>query len=119
MGSFREARSGDVREAQRLSMSSVGPHELSVNAWMGNRLKNLTADKVERIPDDERPLKVTDVARLLGVSQGYVRDHISRSRPIIPHMRFGRAVRFELDEIAAYKRQHTHAERLSPAHPLK
>ena len=83
-------------------------------------MKNLAVDKVERITDDERPLKVPDVARLLGVSQGYVRDHISRSIPIIPHMRFGRAVRFERDEIAAYKRQHAHTgERTSPAHPLR
>ena len=50
----------------------------------------------------EKPMKVRDVAAYLGVSGGWVRNHITKKKPMIPHTRIGRVVRFYKPELEAF-----------------
>lgn len=47
---------------------------------------------------------IKDVAKCLGVSESWVRDHITRARPLLPHFRVGKVVRFRECEIEKFIR---------------
>jgi excisionase family DNA binding protein len=47
----------------------------------------------------ERLLTPGDVARWLGVSPGWVRDHATRKEPKLPTVRLGKLMRFRAEEI--------------------
>lgn len=53
------------------------------------------AEKPMRVTSTGQFLKIKDVARILGVSQGWVRGHVTKKKPTIPHMRIGGVVRFD------------------------
>lgn len=53
----------------------------------------------------ERLLTPGDVARWLGVSPGWVRDHATRKQPKLPTVRLGKLMRFRADEIDAFLKE--------------
>ncbi len=50
----------------------------------------------------EKALRTKEVAELLNVSRAWVREHITKARPLLPHIRMGRVVRFRESEIEAF-----------------
>ena len=56
-----------------------------------------------KFADTEETLwKVAEVARRMGVTQSWVRDHVTRIQPIIPHVKLGALVRFREADIDAF-----------------
>lgn len=51
---------------------------------------------------EETLLKTADVARRMGVTESWVRDHVSRVEPIIPHVKIGALVRFRKQDLDAF-----------------
>jgi hypothetical protein len=58
-------------------------------------------DKKEGVKHDDGSALIgpAEVARLLGVSSGWVRDHATRKTPRIPVVRIGRMMRFRPADI--------------------
>jgi len=54
---------------------------------------------VLRHKDGTHLIGAAEVARLLGVSSGWVRDHATRKTPRIPMLRIGRLMRFRPADI--------------------
>lgn len=50
----------------------------------------------------EKLLTPGDVARWLGVSSAWVRDHATRKQPRLPVVRLGKLIRFKADEIEGF-----------------
>jgi excisionase family DNA binding protein len=50
----------------------------------------------------DRLLTARDVARLLGVSAGWVREHATRKQPRLPAVRLGRLHRFRQSDIEEF-----------------
>jgi excisionase family DNA binding protein len=46
-----------------------------------------------------------EVAKLLGVTVNWVRDHTTRREPIVPHVKLGRKILFERDEVVRFIRE--------------
>jgi len=46
-------------------------------------------------------------AKLLGVSRQWMRDHTTRIKPIVPHIRLGRKIRFRLADLKRFIDQQT------------
>ena len=57
-------------------------------------------------------LTVAEVAKRLGMSKQWVRDHIDRRHPKIDVVRWGSAVRFRSSDIDRFILQHINAPRL-------
>lgn len=47
-------------------------------------------------------LDASDAARMLAVSVQWIRDHTTRIEPIVPHVKMGRKVRFEVEGIQRF-----------------
>ena len=47
-------------------------------------------------------MTVSEVARMLRVSEGWVRDHATRRRPLLPVVRLGRLLRFRRCDIEEF-----------------
>ena len=60
----------------------------------------------------ESLLTVSQVARRLGMSKQWVRDHIDRRHPRIDVVRWGSAVRFRPSDVDRFIIQHVNAPRL-------
>jgi hypothetical protein len=58
-----------------------------------------TDKQVVRHKDGTQLIGPAEVARLLGVSSGWVRDHATRKTPRIPMLRMGRLMRFRPADI--------------------
>jgi len=56
--------------------------------------------------EHDRLLTVADVAEWLGVSKGWVYDHVTRKRPFLPCVRFGEITRFRRAEIEQFIEEH-------------
>jgi excisionase family DNA binding protein len=50
-------------------------------------------------PAREKLLTPSEVARWLGVSAAWVRDHATRKQPQLPTVRLGKLMRFRAEEI--------------------
>lgn len=50
-------------------------------------------------PQREKLLTPGEVAKWLGVSSGWVRDHATRKEPRLPNVRLGKLMRFKAEEI--------------------
>ena len=62
-------------------------------------------DAMERLmpPDPDRLLDVPEVARILGMSEAWVRQHSSGlRRPAIPSIKLGKCVRFRREAIQGF-----------------
>jgi excisionase family DNA binding protein len=62
------------------------------------------------VPDNlrsERLLSIADVASWLGVSKGWVYDHTTRKRPLLPCVRLGEMTRFCRADIEKFIEEHT------------
>jgi excisionase family DNA binding protein len=55
----------------------------------------------------ERLLTISDVAEWLGVSKGWVYDHVTRKQPRLPCIRLGGLTRFRAGDIEKFIREHT------------
>lgn len=55
----------------------------------------------------ERLLTISDVAVWLGVSKGWVYDHTTRKRPLLPAIRLGEMTRFRREDIERFIREHS------------
>ena len=53
----------------------------------------------------EKLLSVKQVAEILGVSEGWVRDHATRKRPRLPVIKLGKYLRFSEPEIDNWVRK--------------
>jgi hypothetical protein len=62
-------------------------------------VKKQPGTKVARDTDGSSLIGPAEVARLLGVSSGWVRDHATRKTPRIPVIRIGRMMRFRPADI--------------------
>jgi hypothetical protein len=51
---------------------------------------------------DDDVLTSEDVIEWLKVSRQWVKDHVTRHKPIIPHRRFGRKIRFLRGEVKQF-----------------
>jgi Helix-turn-helix domain len=51
-------------------------------------------------------IDAAEVADLLKLKVSWVRDHTTRIEPILPHIKLGRKVRYELREILRFIREH-------------
>lgn len=59
--------------------------------------------RISRMDRDERLLSVGDVAKILGVSPGWVRDHATgRRRPRLTAVRLGKLLRFRLQDVEEF-----------------
>ena len=58
-----------------------------------------------RKPEHERLLTPGDVARWLGVSAGWVRDHATRKQPRLPVVRLGKLMRFRDEQVEAFLKE--------------
>ena len=67
-------------------------------------------------PIREFMLTVSDVAKRLGMSKQWVRDHIDRREPKIDVVRWGAAVRFRPSDIDRFILQHLNAPRRRRRH---
>jgi excisionase family DNA binding protein len=54
----------------------------------------------------ERLLTIADVAAWLGVSKGWVYDHSTRKRPLLPCIRLGELTRFRREDIEKFIAEH-------------
>ncbi|MCL4853803.1 MAG: helix-turn-helix domain-containing protein [Bryobacteraceae bacterium] len=57
------------------------------------------------VPQREKLLTPCEVAKWLGVSAGWVRDHATRKQPQIPVVRLGKLMRFRATEIEGFLRE--------------
>jgi hypothetical protein len=46
------------------------------------------------------------VAKLLGVTGSWVKDHTTRVEPILPHIKMARKVRFRVEDIERFVHEH-------------
>jgi excisionase family DNA binding protein len=53
-------------------------------------------------PQHEKLLTPGDVARWLGVSPGWVRDHATRKQPHLPAVKLGKLLRFRSSDVQAF-----------------
>jgi len=53
----------------------------------------------------EKLLTPSEVARWLGVSAAWVRDHATRKQPRLPTVRLGKLMRFRADDIEEFIRE--------------
>lgn len=51
---------------------------------------------------EEKLLDVTGAAQYLSVSNAWLRDHITRKEPIVPHLRMGGMVRFRISDLRGF-----------------
>ena len=59
--------------------------------------------RISRMGHDEKLLSVGAVAEMLGVSQGWVRDHAAeRRRPRLVAVRLGKLLRFRLQDVEEF-----------------
>jgi excisionase family DNA binding protein len=56
--------------------------------------------------ENMRLLTVSDVARWLGVSKGWVYDHVTRKEPRLPCIRMGEITRFRRADIENFIEKH-------------
>jgi excisionase family DNA binding protein len=54
----------------------------------------------------DRLLSIADVAAWLGVSKGWVYDHVTRKQPRLPCIRFGELTRFRQADIERFIQEH-------------
>lgn len=54
----------------------------------------------------ERLLTIHDLAIWLGVSKGWIYDHVTRKRPLLPCVRFGEITRFRRSDIEKFIEEH-------------
>jgi excisionase family DNA binding protein len=54
-----------------------------------------------------RLLGVKEVAEILGVSEGWVRDHATRKRPRLPVVKVGKYLRFRENDIERWIKEMT------------
>jgi excisionase family DNA binding protein len=54
----------------------------------------------------EHLLTIQDVAQWLGVSKGWVYDHTTRKRPLLPCIRMGEMTRFRREDIEKFIEEH-------------
>ncbi len=54
----------------------------------------------------EKLLTPQDVAKWLGVSAAWVRDHATRKKPALPTVRLGKLIRFRAEEIEQFLKDH-------------
>jgi excisionase family DNA binding protein len=54
----------------------------------------------------EHLLTIADVAAWLGVSKGWVYDHTTRKRPLLPCIRLGEMTRFRREDIETFIEEH-------------
>jgi excisionase family DNA binding protein len=52
--------------------------------------------------NDDDILTPQEVAEWLKVSKFWIRDHCTRAKPLIPHRKFGKKVRFVRSEVRAF-----------------
>jgi excisionase family DNA binding protein len=57
----------------------------------------------------ERLLTIADIAAWLGVSKGWVYDHTTRKRPLLPCIRLGEMTRFRREDIEKFIAEHVRA----------
>ena len=57
-------------------------------------------------PPTLRLLTITDVADWLGVSKGWVYDHVTRKQPRLPCIRLGELTRFRHKDIEKFIEEH-------------
>jgi hypothetical protein len=62
-------------------------------------LKKKPGERVVSNTDGSPLIGPSEVARLLGVSSGWVRDHATRKLPRIPVVRIGKLMRFRITDI--------------------
>ena len=60
----------------------------------------------------ERLLTIAEVAQWLGVSKAWVYDHVTRKRPLLPCVRFGKMTRFRRKEIEGFIEAHIKLDNL-------
>jgi hypothetical protein len=53
---------------------------------------------------NEKRVDAPEAARHLGMSIHWLRDHTTRSKPIVPHYKLGRKVKYNIDELDAFFR---------------
>jgi excisionase family DNA binding protein len=58
-----------------------------------------------------RLLTIGDVAQWLGVSKGWVYDHVTRKQPRLPCIRLGEMTRFRAEDIEKFIQEHTSGSR--------
>lgn len=61
-------------------------------------------DKFDARP--ERLLTISEVAEWLGVSKGWVYDHVTRKQPSLPCIKIGELTRFRRADIEKFIEQH-------------
>jgi excisionase family DNA binding protein len=59
----------------------------------------------------ERLLTIADVAAWLGVSKGWVYDHVTRKQPRLPCIRLGEMTRFRAADIEKFIQEHASGSR--------
>ena len=72
------------------------------DSWLVRRLFDIEETRQKRRLATRRRIAAhgpAEVARLLGVSSGWVRDHATRKTPRIPVVRIGRLMRFRPADI--------------------
>ena len=65
-------------------------------------MPNTDTDQRKAPERPEKWLRIKDVAELLGVSQSWVRSHVTKQRPLLPHIRINGVVRFRMSEIETF-----------------
>ncbi len=56
---------------------------------------------------EDRLLTISDVASGLGVSRGWVYDHVTRKQPRLPCIRLGEITRFRRADVEKFIQEHT------------
>ena len=62
-------------------------------------------DAITLTPPREKLLTPSEVARWLGVSAAWVRDHATRKQPKLPSVRLGKLMRFRAEEIDIFLKE--------------
>lgn len=70
--------------------------------WQPNQNEHY---EVPARPPDDRLMTVQEVAKVLCCSDGFVRQHATRSRPRIPCVKIGSLLRFCPKDVAAFIRE--------------
>jgi excisionase family DNA binding protein len=60
-------------------------------------------------PPNLRLLTIADIAEWLGVSKGWVYDHTTRKRPLLPCIRLGEMTRFRREDVEKFIEEHVRA----------
>jgi len=63
--------------------------------------------RLDLVQLDEELLDAAAVAKILGVSLQWIKDHTTRIEPIIPHIRLGRKIRFRSADIKRFIQMQT------------